>query len=97
MGSLPQRSGPVDQRSGPADKAISMKIITWNVNGLRAALLKKSLNWLWEQQADVICLQEIKVTPDQLKEEQRNFPGYEVIWNPAQKLGPFKSSIATRF
>ena len=93
MGSLPQRSGPVDQSSGPADKAISMKIITWNVNGLRAALLKKSLDWLWEQQADVICLQEIKVHPDQLKEEQRIFPGYEVIWNPAQKLG--YSGVAT--
>jgi len=70
-----------------------MKIITWNVNGLRAALLKKSLDWVWEQQADVVCLQEIKVHPDQLKEEQRSFPGYEVIWNPAQKLG--YSGVAT--
>jgi exodeoxyribonuclease-3 len=70
-----------------------MKIITWNVNGLRAALLKNSLDWVWEQQPDVVCLQEIKVTPEQLKEEQRNFPGYEVIWNPAQKLG--YSGVAT--
>jgi exodeoxyribonuclease III len=70
-----------------------MKIITWNVNGLRAALLKNSLNWVWEQQPDVVCLQEIKVNPDQLKEEQRVFSGYEVIWNPAQKLG--YSGVAT--
>jgi exodeoxyribonuclease-3 len=70
-----------------------MKIITWNVNGLRAALLKNSLDWVWKQQPDVVCLQEIKVHPDQLKEEQRNFQGYEVIWNPAQKLG--YSGVAT--
>lgn len=56
-------------------------------------MLKKTLDWLWAQNADVICLQEIKVHPDQLKEEQRHFPGYDVIWNPAQKLG--YSGVAT--
>lgn len=70
-----------------------MKIISWNVNGLRAALMKNALDWVWEQQPDVVCLQEIKVTPAQLKDEQRNFPGYEVVWNPAQKLG--YSGVAT--
>lgn len=70
-----------------------MKIITWNVNGLRAALLKKALDWVWDQQPDVVCLQEIKVHPDQLNDQQRTFPGYEVIWNPAQKLG--YSGVAT--
>ena len=70
-----------------------MKIISWNVNGLRAALIKNALGWVWDQQPDVVCLQEIKVHPDQLREEQRNFPGYEVIWNPAQKLG--YSGVAT--
>ncbi len=70
-----------------------MKIITWNVNGLRAALGKGALNWAWEQQPDILCLQEIKVRPDQLKAEQANFPGYEVIWNPAEKAG--YSGVAT--
>ncbi len=51
------------------------------------------LKWVWEQQPDVFCLQEIKVRPEQLKEEQRNFPGYDVIWNPAEKLG--YSGVAT--
>ena len=50
-----------------------MKIITWNVNGLRAALNKSALNWVWEQQPDVLCLQEIKAPSEQLKEEQRIF------------------------
>jgi exodeoxyribonuclease-3 len=70
-----------------------MKIITWNVNGFRAALGKDALRWGWEQQPDVLCLQEIKVRPEQLKETQRDFPGYEVIWNPAEKLG--YSGVAT--
>jgi exodeoxyribonuclease-3 len=70
-----------------------MKIITWNVNGLRAALGKGALNWAWEQQPDILCLQEIKVRPEQLKEEQGHFPGYEVIWNPAEKAG--YSGVAT--
>jgi len=67
--------------------------MTWNVNGFRAALGKGSLNWVWEQLPDILCLQEIKVRPDQLKEEQAKFPGYDVIWNPAEKAG--YSGVAT--
>lgn len=70
-----------------------MKIITWNVNGLRAALGKGALDWAFQQKPDVLCLQEIKAHPDQLKEEQRAFPGYNVIWNPAERAG--YSGVAT--
>src|SRR5215211_4267139 len=70
-----------------------MQIISWNINGFRAALSKKSLDWVWKRKPDVLCLQETKVHPKQLKEEQLNFPGYEVIWNPAEKLG--YSGVAT--
>jgi exodeoxyribonuclease III len=71
----------------------TMKIITWNVNGLRATLRKGALNWAWEQQPDILCLQEIKVRPEQLKDGQGSFPGYDVIWNPAEKAG--YSGVAT--
>ena len=70
-----------------------MKIITWNVNGLRAVLNKGALNWVWKQQPDVVCLQEIKVRPEQLTEAQGIFPGYEVVWNPAERAG--YSGVAT--
>jgi exodeoxyribonuclease-3 len=70
-----------------------MKIITWNVNGLRAVLNKGALNWVWNQQPDVVCLQEIKVRPEQLTEAQGIFPGYEVVWNPAERSG--YSGVAT--
>ena len=51
-----------------------MKIITWNVNGLRAALRKGVLPWIIEESADVMCLQETRVLPEQLTEEQRDIP-----------------------
>jgi len=51
------------------------------------------LKWVWEQQPDILCLQEIKVRPEQLKDEQGHFPGYDVIWNPAEKAG--YSGVAT--
>ena len=64
-----------------------MKIITWNVNGIRAALGKNALDWAFAQNPDALCLQEIKARPDQLKEEQRTRDGYNVTWNPAQRPG----------
>jgi exodeoxyribonuclease-3 len=70
-----------------------MKIITWNVNGLRAGMGKGTFRWALNQQPDILCLQEIKVRPDQLKEQQRIFPGYEVVWNPAERAG--YSGVAT--
>ena len=47
-----------------------MKIITWNVNGIRAALKKGALDWVWEQDPDLLCLQEAKARPEQLTEDQ---------------------------
>ena len=70
-----------------------MKIIAWNVNGLRAALGKGALDWAWNQKPDLLCLQEIKARPDQLIDEQQIFPGYERVWNPAERAG--YSGVAT--
>jgi len=71
-----------------------MKIVTWNVNGLRAALGKGALDWAWEQKPDALCLQEIRIgDPDQLKQGQADLRGYEAIWNPAQRAG--YSGVAT--
>ena len=66
-----------------------MKIITWNVNGLRAALKKGVKEWILEDaKPDVMCLQETRVLPDeQLTAAEREVPAYETIWNPAQKKG----------
>lgn len=71
-----------------------MKITTWNVNGYRAAYSKGFRNWVNSSEADVLCLQEIKVKVDQLTEEQLSYPAYSAIyWNPAERPG--YSGVAT--
>lgn len=65
-----------------------MKIITWNVNGLRAAAKKGALDWIAAQGADAVCLQEIKAYSDQLEPEHAGvIAGYHAIWNPAERPG----------
>jgi exodeoxyribonuclease-3 len=64
-----------------------MKIITWNVNGIRAALGKGALDWAFNQQPDVLCLQEVKARPEQVSEELRLRSGYGMTWYPAERPG----------
>lgn len=74
-----------------------MKIISYNVNGIRSALSKNWLQWLQAANADVVCLQEIKASPDQILDllliEQM---GYEHYWYPAEKKGYSGTAILTR-
>lgn len=70
-----------------------MKIISWNVNGLRAALKKDALRAVLDRDPDLLCLQEIKARPEQIPAEQRELKGYRAIWNPAQRPG--YSGVAT--
>lgn len=65
-----------------------MKIITWNINGLRSALNKGIMDWVSDQEADVVCFQEIKAKPEQLTAEQMAaLRGWQLVWNPAERLG----------
>ena len=65
-----------------------MKIITYNVNGIRSAISKNLLAWLQATDVDVVCLQEIKATPDVLTELHLvEAMGYEHYWFPAEKKG----------
>ncbi len=73
-----------------------MKIVTWNVNGLRAALRKGLLAWAQAEQPDALCVQEIKARPEQLEQAEREalaelFP--HSTWHPAQRPG--YSGVAT--
>ena len=62
-------------------------ILTYNVNGIRAALRKDFDKWLKSTNADVICLQEIKANPNQFDESVFSELGYNCYWNPAEKKG----------
>ncbi|MFZ9755446.1 MAG: endonuclease/exonuclease/phosphatase family protein [Bacteroidia bacterium] len=64
-----------------------MKILSYNVNGIRAALSKDLLGYLQSANADVVCLQEIKATPDQIDPDAFGPLGYHCQWFPAQKNG----------
>ncbi|MDA0316793.1 MAG: exodeoxyribonuclease III [Bacteroidetes bacterium] len=65
-----------------------MKIVSYNVNGIRAALKKGVLDWLVAANPDVICLQEIKAQEDQLDLSQFEAAGYPyTYWFSAQKKG----------
>lgn len=71
-----------------------MKIISWNVNGLRAMLSKGVLKEVKELQPDLLCLQEIKARPDQLTQDQiGEFADFYPFWNPAERPG--YSGVAT--
>ena len=70
-----------------------MKLISWNVNGLRACLNKGFLEFFHQQDADVICLQETKAQPDQVT---RDLPGYRQYWNSAIKKGYSGTAVFSR-
>ena len=65
-----------------------MRIISYNVNGIRAAISKGFLEWLQQANPDIICLQEIKATEDQIPLLDVELSGYPYhYWFPAQKKG----------
>lgn len=70
-----------------------MKLISWNVNGLRACLTKGFLDFFHEADADFFCLQETKLQPGQISLE---LPGYEQYWNSAEKKGYSGTAVFTR-
>lgn len=64
-----------------------MKIITYNVNGIRAAMSKGLVQWVKDTDPDVLCLQEIKASPEQFGAFEFEEMGYHHYWYPAQKKG----------
>ena len=70
-----------------------MKLVSWNVNGLRACLNKGFLDFVALADADVICLQETKLQPHQVSFE---LPGYRMYFNSADKAGYSGTAVLTR-
>ncbi|NPA44336.1 MAG: exodeoxyribonuclease III [Chlorobi bacterium] len=63
------------------------KIISYNVNGIRAALKKGFAEWLKEENPDIVCIQETKAQPEQIDSELFEKLGYKSYWFSAQKKG----------
>ncbi len=70
-----------------------MKIVSWNVNGIRAALKKGFLEAVSDLDADIYCIQETRAEAEQVNLE---LPGYEQYWNPAKKKGYSGTLILSR-
>lgn len=73
-----------------------MKIVTYNVNGVRAAINKGLINWLEAVSPDMVCLQEVKANIDQIDVKLFNDLGYEIYWNSAEKKGYSGVAILTK-
>ena len=73
-----------------------MKIITYNVNGLRAAVSKGLPEWLVQENPDILCLQETKLQPDQYPAEVFEALGYKAYLYSAQKKGYSGVAILTK-
>ncbi len=73
-----------------------MKIISYNVNGIRAAINKGFIDWLHETNVDVICIQEIKANKEQVQTNLLEKIGYHNYWFSAQKKGYSGVAIFSR-
>lgn len=73
-----------------------MKILSYNVNGIRAALTKDFIAWLQSANPDVLCLQEIKALPEQIDVSVFNDLGYHIYMHSATKKGYSGVAILTK-
>lgn len=69
------------------------RVLSWNVNGLRAVLKNGFFDWLHHAKPDILCIQESRVLPQDLNDAHRNPKGYRSYWHPAVKKG--YSGVAT--
>jgi exodeoxyribonuclease-3 len=74
----------------------SMRIISYNVNGIRAAIKKGFIDWLKTNPADIICIQETKAEKDNVAHEEITALGYQDIWFSAQKKGYSGVAVFTK-
>ena len=70
-----------------------MKILSWNVNGIRAVERRGFLEWLYRELPDILCVQETKAHPEQLSGELRQPRDYHTYWSYPEKKG--YSGVAT--
>ena len=73
-----------------------MKIISWNVNGVRAVAKKGLLDIIGELNPDIMCFQETKAQPDQVQEVFDGLEGYHVFANSAEKKGYSSTAIISK-
>ena len=73
-----------------------IKILSYNINGIRAALRKNLLEWIKDYNPDIVCFQEIKANEDQFDKSKFTDLGYHSYWFSAQKKGYSGVGIITK-
>ena len=73
-----------------------MRLISWNVNGIRAIAKKGFFEWMAKESPDILCLQETKAHPEQLTEDFLKPHGYHSFWSAAEKKGYSGVAIYTK-
>jgi exodeoxyribonuclease III len=73
-----------------------MKIVSWNVNGIRAAERKGFIEFVEAESPDILCIQETKAHPDQLSEKLKNIAGYKTHFCSGEKKGYSGVAIYTK-
>ena len=64
-----------------------VRILSWNVNGIRAAYKKGFIDWFTKEKPDILCVQETKAMKEQLADELINVDGYNSFFSSAEKKG----------
>lgn len=65
----------------------TIKLLSWNVNGIRAVHKKRALDWFFDDRPDILCLQETKAHEDQLPDELTKIEGYNTYYVSAERKG----------
>lgn len=73
---------------------MTMKIVSWNVNGIRSALRKGFMDFVKAEDADIICLQEVRAELEQV--DLSELSDYKIYWNSADKKGYSGTAVLTR-
>ncbi len=64
-----------------------MRILSWNVNGIRAAIRNGFFDWYEQDRPDIVCLQEVKARPEQVEGQLERLGDAQVFWNAAERPG----------
>ncbi len=75
----------------------TIRLLSWNVNGIRAVYKKNFMEWLEKDQPDILCLQETKAQDDQIPEPIRKAEGYEFYHAAAERKGYSGVAMLTKF
>jgi exodeoxyribonuclease-3 len=73
-----------------------LRVLSWNVNGVRASYKKGLLDWMNDESPDILCLQETKAQPEQLPKKLVQPEGYHAYWESAEKKGYSGVAVITK-